>query len=201
MEQWIEKVRASEPNNPNVLCAVGAYYVQAKKDTQQATKTFERVIEIDHANAFALATVAASYGSANRMDEAVRLSKQALELQPKCAAAVTNIGMAEMARKEFDKAEEYFRKATDLESAGSMDWFNRGSFYYFRKDLKQAKECLLKAVELSPRMLEAHHNLAGVMYGLGSKEECVKHLRLVVEIDPTSPYASKARQNLRALGY
>ena len=111
------------------------------------------------------------------------------------------MGTVEMARKQFDKAEEFFRKATDCENAGPLEWFNRGSFYYFRKDLKQAKECLFKAIELSPRMLEAHHNLAGVMYGLGSRQECVKHLRLVVLIDPASPYASKARQNLRALGY
>ena len=60
LEEWIGKLRASEPNNPNVLCAVGAYYVLAKKDTKQATKILERVIAIDPTNVFAPTNVAAS---------------------------------------------------------------------------------------------------------------------------------------------
>ena len=105
-----------------------------------------------------------------------------------------------MSRRDFTKAEEYFKKATSLKSAGAMTWFNLGSLYYMQRKMRLAQSALQKAVSLSPNLIEAHYNLAGIFYNLGDKASSIKHLNILLQVAPSSPYSAKARQNLNQLG-
>lgn len=200
LKRWVTSLKNRYGSNANILSVIATHQVLADNDTQQTMKTLEKILSADPDHVFALASVGTLYGASNRLSDAIRVSKKAIKINPECASAYNNLGMVAMSRRDFTKAEEYFKKATSLKSAGAMDWFNLGSLYYYQQNMLPALSALEKAVSLSPKLIEAHYNLAGVCYNLGDRASSIKHLKIILEAAPSSPYSEKALQNLQQLG-
>ena len=200
LKLWIANLERDNPKNINVLYMVATHQLLAEQNSRLATLTFEKILAAEPDQVVALAAVGATYGTANRLEDATKASEKAITINAEYAPAYNNLGMVAMSRNDYAQAEKYFKKATSLKTAGAMEWFNLGSLYYFQRNMRDSKFALERSLNISPNLIEARYNLAAVCYNLGDKSASIKHLKHLLDVAPDSPYSSKARQNLRQLG-
>ena len=198
---WVKSLLKKNEKNPNFLILNAAFQVKAFSNMNLATQFFEQAIEIKPNDEFISINLGNIYGLSNRSEKAEELFKNVLKHNHNSAGALNGLGMLAMSRKDMTEALIMFEKSVEAISAGPMEWFNLGSLYYYQKRLQKARPALEKAIALSPKMIEARFNLAGVYYALGRKADCIKQLRKIVDIDPTSDIGKRAQNNLRSLGY
>lgn len=133
------------------------------------------------------------------VDEAAAAYAQALELNPQAAGAWVNLGTLHYRSGDLADAEDHYRRAIEIAPTYALAHFNLGNVCEERGRLADAAESYDRALDLHAGYADAHYNVALIYERLGEPMRAAKHWRSYLKLDPTSPWAGIARQQLDSL--
>jgi len=133
------------------------------------------------------------------IEEAAAAYAQALDLNPEAAGAWVNLGTLHYRSGDLADAEDHYRRAIEIAPTYALAHFNLGNVCEERGRLDDAAECYGRALDLHAGYADAHYNVALIYERLGEPMRAAKHWRSYLKLDPASPWAGIARQQLDAL--
>jgi len=128
--------------------------------------------------------------------QAIAAYLKAVELNPQAAGAYINLGTIYYNLRRLEDAEKCYRAAIAIDSQYSLALFNLGNVYDEQGKLPEARRYYEGALQVSPNYADAHYNMALVYEKLSLHARAVQHWRAYLKLDPTSPWAAYARQQL-----
>lgn len=128
--------------------------------------------------------------------EAIQAYVRAIELNPQAAGAYINLGTIYYNMHQLDDAEKCYQAAVTIDPDYALAHFNLGNVFDERGDLPAARRNYEQALRLAPQYADAHYNLALVYEKLELRAKAVPHWRAYLKLDPSSPWAAYARQQL-----
>lgn len=130
------------------------------------------------------------------MDQAQEAYQRAIELNPEAAGAYINLGTLYYNLHRLSEAEHCYLKASQIDPRYALAFFNLGNVYDERGDLEEARRLYEQALHIQGDYADAHYNLALVLEKLGQRGKAMPHWRRYLKLDPGSPWAAYARQQL-----
>jgi tetratricopeptide (TPR) repeat protein len=169
--------------------------------------------------------LAQAYDKANQPDQAVDAYQKAIDLQPSAGIYQNqSTVLAALAVAQTDpkaQADKLTQANSDCDKAAALDptntaaatacWKNVGIILNNKGDFKDAVPPLQKATTLSPKDVQAWFLLGSAYTGLITPNQqgdkitydipagTTDAYQKVIDLDPNSPYAAQAKQNLDAL--
>lgn len=131
--------------------------------------------------------------------ESIAAYRQALDLNPDAAGAWVNLGTLSYRQGDLSDAEASYRHALRISPNYPLAHFNMGNICEELDRLGEAVQHYQTAIELQSSYADAHYNLALVYERQAEPMLAAKHWRTYLKLDPTSPWAGIARQQLRTL--
>ena len=131
-----------------------------------------------------------------RVDEGIKILKQAIELDPRFGSARNNLGKAYFKKGWLEQAIAEFRRTVEIDPNDSGFHANLGLAYLCTGWSDQAIKELERAIELDPYLVVARSNLGVVYYNKGWVDQAITELRWAIELDP---YCSEAHADLGAI--
>ncbi len=131
--------------------------------------------------------------------EAAAAYEQAVEINPRAAGAWVNLGTLYFREGRLEVAEEHYRKALEIAPQYALAHFNLGNICEEKGRLEEAAECYERSLAIHNTYADAHYNLALVYERLREPMRAVRHWRAYLKLDPSSPWAGIARQQLDTL--
>jgi tetratricopeptide (TPR) repeat protein len=129
---------------------------------------------------------------------AERCYRHALELEPSLAAAHTNLGNLAHRRGAADEARRAYQRALDLDPDQPEARFNLANLLDEVGETDLALAELLAVCSRHPEFADAHYNLGLLLYRLGGMAQARHHLDQYLTLDPSSEWATRARDLLAA---
>lgn len=172
---------------PNLLDQAEAQFADGKFD--EAVRTLEQALTIDHRNADTFANLGAALCRLGRFTDAEQAFRSAIELKPKHVSALFNLGTLLRDRGQFAASETALQQAVKQDPGNAMALVSLGMTLGMRGRLGEANECTDKALRLKPRdaaALCARGWIAGIE---GRFEEAEKLYRAALESNPRHPGA------------
>ena len=133
------------------------------------------------------------------MAESIAAYRRALELNPDAAGAWVNLGTLSYRRGDLAEAESSYKQALRISPNYPLAHFNMGNICEELDRLQEAVHHYQTAIDLQSSYADAHYNLALVYERQAEPMLAAKHWRTYLKLDPTSPWAGIARQQLRTL--
>lgn len=135
----------------------------------------------------ALVAASGAYGSLNRVGDARKVLKKAIELNPEFYVAHTALGFSYIFGEPTDpaKGQESLRAALDLDPSNDNAWSNLGDSYRAVKNLEEARKAYTKATELNDENATAFVKSGHVNSFLGNYDEARRAYARSVEVAPT----------------
>lgn len=133
------------------------------------------------------------------MAESIAAYRRALDLNPDAAGAWVNLGTLSYRQGDLSEAETSYRAALRISPNYPLAHFNMGNICEELDRLGEAVKHYLTAIELQNSYADAHYNLALVYERQSEPMLAAKHWRTYLKLDPASPWAGIARQQLRTL--
>jgi tetratricopeptide (TPR) repeat protein len=130
------------------------------------------------------------------LDRALEAYRKAIELNPEAAGAYINLGTIYYNMHRLSDAENCYRAAADIDPQYALAFFNLGNVYDERGELEEARKNYQEALRIHPQYADAHYNLALVLEKQSLRGKALHHWRRYLKLDPGSPWASYARQQL-----
>lgn len=130
-----------------------------------------------------------------RAEEAYR---KAIALDPNLATALTNLGNLRLTDDDTAEAEALYRRAMAADPALAEAPYNLAYLLVERGEREAAVALFERAITLRPDFAEAHYNLAMALTEMGDSARARPHWRRYLELDPTGPWSTLARQRLGA---
>ena len=150
-----------------------------------AVKAYRRGLEIEPDNVELLNATGFSLFQMGRSEEAVPVLERALAVDPQHWKAHNNMALAAVDIGELELAEAHYRESLAIEPQPAI--YNDLGFVLARQGLvEEAIEAYREAIALEPGFKAAHYNLAGSLAGIGELAGAEKHLRIVLESDPSA---------------
>ena len=138
---------------------------------------------------------------------AANILERAIFLGEVSAENYFNLGVTYNNGGNFSKAIEGYAEAVKLQTNNAIYWSYHGSVLKKLDRLVEAEVSLNRAVELDKNCDDAYYNLAAVYAMQGKIEECVKHLKKAIQINPfwktyapMRPYFKKVLNHSKFLG-
>jgi tetratricopeptide (TPR) repeat protein len=155
------------------------------EDLRQSESWFRRGLEIEEAG--------------GTSQEAIEAYRQALRYNPSAAGAWVNIGTLLYRQGKLKDAENCYRTALKISPQYALAHFNLGNVCDELDRLLEAVNHYKLALNLQESYADAHYNLALVYERLGEPMRAARHWRSYLKLDPASPWAGIARQQLASL--
>jgi len=130
------------------------------------------------------------------LEQAIAAYRQAIALNPEAAGAYINLGTIYYNLHRLGDAEGCYRAAADIDPQYALAFFNLGNVFDERGNLEEARRNYEDALKINPQYADAHYNLALVLEKLNLRGKALPHWRRYLKLDPGSPWASYARQQL-----
>ncbi len=130
------------------------------------------------------------------LQQATEAYTRAIELNPQAAGAYINLGTIYYNMLRLEDAERCYRAAIEIDPQYALALFNLANVYDERGQLQEARQHYEQALQVSSGYGDAHYNLALVYEKLGMRAKAVHHWRIYLKLDPSSPWAAYARQQL-----
>lgn len=135
-------------------------------------------------------------GDPESRSAAIDAYQHVLASNPGHIEALINLGMLSYDDGNLERASECFQRAVNLNSGSAIAQFNLGSVLEELGELELARQHLRLAVRFEPHYADAHYNLAFVCDRLRAYGEACEHWQRYIELDPSSPWCSYARERL-----
>lgn len=128
--------------------------------------------------------------------QAIEAYMKAIEYNPQAAGAYINLGTIYYNMRRLDDAEKCYQAAIAIDPQYALALFNLANVYDEQGKLAEARRLYETAVQVAPSYGDAHYNLALVYEKLGLRSKAIPHWRTYLKLDPSSPWAAYARQQL-----
>ena len=123
-------------------------------------------------------------------ESAKGLLLKALDLKPASVPVLSKLGFIYLRDNHYPQAIDTYQKVAELEPQLPNAFFNLGYIYAVTGNYSRAQEMYARVVQLKPAFLdEALFNLAMVQEQLGERRQCLKSLKLAIEINPDNASA------------
>ena len=132
-------------------------------------------------------------------EEAGSAYRAAVELNPRAAGAWVNLGTLCFRAGKLKTAEEYYRRALGISPDYALAHFNLANICEETNRLEDGATHYEEAIRIHPAYADAHYNLALVQERLAEPMRAVRHWQMYLRLDPTSPWAGIAKQQLDSL--
>ncbi|NOS67452.1 MAG: tetratricopeptide repeat protein [Candidatus Peribacteraceae bacterium] len=167
-----------------VACGLG-FLAHAQSLVWTSTRTlFTHALREDPASHVALNNLASLALDEGDMDEAIRLSSEAVRLKPAYADAYVNLGAAYGRQKDYTRAAQALQMTITLNPEHPQAYFNLGGIEQIRGNLDQAAAMYRKAIELKPTHADAYFQLARVLLRQSKRDEARSAYQSAVELNP-----------------
>lgn len=128
-------------------------------------------------------------GSAEQLDEAVRLIESSLRTNPNHVEALNNLGVAYRRMGRLEDATEAHRRAVQLSPTSATAHNNLGTDAHASGRFEEALAHYKTAIALNPLSAESHRNMGATLIELGRLDEAARHIQRSLELFPESPDA------------
>jgi tetratricopeptide (TPR) repeat protein len=160
-----EKALILDPNLAAAYTNIGYIKLSYDWDWNGADAAFKRALELDPANAIlGAASLASTLG---RFDEAIALTRRAIELDPIPSVYHNNLGVLNFYAGRLDESEAAFRKALELNPKRAIVHSFLGLIYLARSKPFEA----LAEMQKEPEPVYAKQGMALAYYAAGKKKE------------------------------
>ncbi len=119
-----------------------------------------------------------------RYEEALDVTRIAIERRPEHFQAHFNLGATLDALGRFEEAETHLRRAIALDPQAQDAYLNLSKALYEQGRYAEALEATRVAIEQDPDFFEAHFNLGAILNKLGRFEEAETYLRRAIALNP-----------------
>ena len=184
-----------------LLASFGGDAEKAIKSLEMSIRTLEEIGETKELaeKKFMLALI---YEYAERLGEAEKEYREAIEINPDYAEAHYNLGILLKNLERNEEAEEEYRETLRIQPDYAEAHYNLGILLYNLKRNEEAEEEYREALRIQPDFAGAHGNLGILFSKTGKKEEAKKELenaKRLFEAQGRKEDVKKAEELLRSL--
>ena len=133
-------------------------------------------------------------GTPERVDEAVKAYRRALEEDPDLVAALINLANIRYSRDELAEAQALYERAIILDPSYFEAHFNLGNIHHDHAQYSQAEASYLEALALNPDYADAHFYLAVTLEKMGRSVDARAHWKAYERLAPQGEWVELARE-------
>lgn len=133
-------------------------------------------------------------GTPERMEEAVKAYRRALEDDPDLVAALINLANIRYSRDELAEAQALYERAILLDSTYFESHFNLGNIHHDHGRYVEAEASYLEALALNNGYADAHFYLAVTLEKMGRSGEARTHWRAYERLAPQGEWVELAKE-------
>ena len=149
---------------------------------KQAATIYQRVLDIEPANANALHLLGLVFHQSGQPESAIILIKQALDISPNQLNFLHNLANILRALGQFEEAVQVYRQVIQLQPDTAATYNNLGISLHKLNQFQPAAQAYRDAIELNPEYDQAYSNLAATLIKLKRLDEaigvCLKALEI-----------------------
>jgi len=133
-------------------------------------------------------------GTPERMDEAIKAYRRALDDDPDLVAALINLANIRYSRDELAEAQALYERAILLDSTYFESHFNLGNIHHDHGHYGEAEASYREALALNPGYADAHFYLAVTLEKMGRSSDARAHWRAYERLAPNGEWVELARE-------
>ncbi len=175
-----QRLIAAFPNSPEAV-SVMAMVHHRFGNTAEATKWFDKCLQLDSRYADAYHGMGAMALRKGDYAEAARFLRQAISLDPVSAGARLQLAEALVGSGVIEEAAVVLREGIARSPETSQLYYALGDVYDQLGDYSQAKENFLAALKMDPQLRTGYYRLGRVCARLGQKEESDAYMKEFAE--------------------
>ena len=191
--------RAGTPGPPALAGALGASYgeVSPKRPTAAEADTLGTgpgVRDLSSAEQYFLMGSLLDDGTPERVDEAVKAYRRALEEEPDLVAALINLANIRYSRDELAEAQALYERAIVLDPSYFEAHFNLGNIHHDHAHYGEAEASYRAALALNNGYADAHFYLAVTLEKMGRSVDARAHWRAYERLAPQGEWVELAKE-------
>ena len=149
-----------------------------------AKKYFEKILNIDKKNVFALYNLGIVFQELGNFERAIELYEKVLRLKPNNLEDVyLGLGIVFKAIGDYKKSLESYENAIRTNPEYAVAYNNLGNLNKQLGFYEKALDCFHKAIKIKPKYAMAHNNLGMTFQDLGKKLEAKKSFETAISLD------------------
>ena len=133
-------------------------------------------------------------GTPERMEEAVKAYRRALEENPDLVAALINLANIRYSRDELAEAQALYERAILLDGTYFESHFNLGNIHHDHGRYVEAEASYREALALNQGYADAHFYLAVTLEKMGRSSEARTHWRAYERLAPQGEWVELAKE-------
>ena len=133
-------------------------------------------------------------GTPERVEEAVRSYRRALEEDPDLVAALINLANIRYSRDELAEAQALYERAISLDDSYFEAHFNLGNIHHDHGRYAEAEESYRNALALNHNYADAHFYLAVTLEKMGRSIDARSHWKAYERLAPNGEWVELARE-------
>ncbi|MEY4637256.1 MAG: hypothetical protein RJA55_3054 [Acidobacteriota bacterium] len=133
-------------------------------------------------------------GTPERVDEAVKAYRRALEEDPDLVAALINLANIRYSRDELAEAQALYERAIVLDSSYFEAHFNLGNIHHDHAHYGEAEASYRAALSLNNTYADAHFYLAVTLEKMGRSVDARAHWRAYERLAPQGEWVELAKE-------
>jgi tetratricopeptide (TPR) repeat protein len=133
-------------------------------------------------------------GTPDRVEEAIKAYRRALEQEPDLVAALINLANIRYSRDELPEAQALYERAISLDDSYFEAHFNLGNILHDHGQYVEAEASYRIALALNPNYPDAHFYLAVTLEKMGRSIDARAHWKAYERLAPTGEWVELARE-------
>ncbi|MEO8679194.1 MAG: tetratricopeptide repeat protein [Vicinamibacterales bacterium] len=154
----------------------------------------EGVTELSTAEQYFLMGSLLDDGTPERMEEAAKAYRRALEDDPDLVAALINLANIRYSRDELAEAQALYERALALDPSYFESHFNLGNIHHDHGHYPEAESSYRSALALNNGYADAHFYLAVTLEKMGRSVEARTHWRAYERLAPQGEWVELAKE-------
>ncbi len=184
-----------EQYHPEILIAISESY-RSEDDFDTAIETLEKARSIDPENTRVLLKLSQTQYEAGNKEAAIADLEKVVEQDSDNATAIQVLTEMLISEGRHEEAEKYMAMLPETTKIDPNAILNVGIDHYNAGNMDKALEQFDRVVDQNPDMAEAYYYRGLVYLGKGENEAAAADLNTFLEMSPSSPKASEARDFL-----
>jgi tetratricopeptide (TPR) repeat protein len=164
--------------------------------TDRAIEEYEKTLTLNPMFPEGASNLGGYYFRIQKYEEAVEMFEQAIRAYPNFIQAHSNLGAVLNKLGRSPEAESHLEKALNLDPKFGLAYFNLGNTHMALDHLDEAREAYEKSVENGIDFLSLHWNLYKIYHRQEKRQEAIKELNIILQIDPLNLDAQKKLKEL-----
>ncbi len=166
-------------------------------ETDKAIAEYEKVLEANPKFPEALSNLGGQYFRKGETDKAIGYFKQALDVYPNFVQALSNLGAALNKTKRYREALPHLERSINLDPEFAIAYFNLGNSHFGLNQWQEAEKAYNTARTRGVDFLSLHWKLHEIYMKTDRKQEAIRELERIIEMDPLNTEAGEKLKSLK----